>query len=82
MITIVIKDHEETFKIDKETAMTHSVYFERIMSGAWANARTGIVELEEGDHASPYNVDMFIRSVEYAEDPEGNEDPLNDIDDS
>lgn len=52
------------------------------MSGPWANARTGVVELEEGGRASPYNVDMFIRYVEYAEGPEGNEDSLNDIDDS
>ncbi|KAG6361399.1 hypothetical protein INS49_009626 [Diaporthe citri] len=81
VITIVIKDHVDPFKIDKEMAMTHSVYFERIMSGPWANARTGVVELEEGDHASPYNVDMFIRYVEYAEDPEGEVDPLDEIND-
>lgn len=79
VITIVIKDHVKTFKIDRQAAVGHSVYFERIMRGPWANARTGVVELEEGDHASPYNVDMFIRYVEYAQEPEGNEDPLDEI---
>lgn len=67
-------------------AIDHSVYFERIMSGAWANSSTGVVELEESDHASPYNVDMFVRYIDYAEDPLGEGiddkfDPLDEIDD-
>lgn len=52
------------------------------MSGPWANARTDVVELEQGDHASPYNVDIFIRYIEYAEDTLGAEvGPLYEIND-
>lgn len=81
MIVIKIKDHENTFTVDRQTAIKYSLYFERIMSGPWANASTGVVELEEGDNASPHNVDVFIKYVEYAENPLEEVDPLDDIDD-
>lgn len=51
------------------------------MSGPWANASTGVVKLEEGDNASPYNVKTFIKYVKYLENPLEEVDPLNEIDD-
>lgn len=81
LIKITINGHDETFAINRQMAIEHSLYFERIMSGPWANARTMVVQLEEGDNASPFTVDMFIRYVEYAEDPEGGDDPLDEIND-
>lgn len=80
-IKIKIKDHDVSFIVDRQTAINNSLYFERIMSGPWANSRTGVVELEEGDHATPDTVRMFIRYLEYAADPEGGDDPLDEIDD-
>lgn len=80
VITIKIKDHAETFAVDKQMAIDNSLYFERIMSGPWANASTGVVELEEDDHATPYTVRTFIQYLEYADDPEG-ADPLDEISD-
>lgn len=81
LIKIKINGHDETFAVNREMAIEHSLYFERIMSGPWANARTMVVELEEGDNASPYNVGIFIKYVEYLRNPLEEVDPLNDIDD-
>lgn len=78
---IKIKDHEESYTVDRQMAMKVSLYIERAMSGSWVNARTGIIELEKSDYATPETVGLFKEYVEYLVDLPDGEDPLNELED-
>lgn len=54
------------------------------MSGPWANARTGTIELQRSDYATPTTVGLLKEYLEYleeiADDSESEaEDPLNEL---
>lgn len=76
---IKIKDHEESYIVDKQKAIEVSLYIESAMSGSWANARTGIIELEKSDYATPETVGLFTEYVKYLVDLPHSEDPLNEL---
>lgn len=76
-----IKDSEESYNVNRKLAIKVSRYIERAVTGPWTNSATGVVELEESDHASLYNVDMFIRYIEYFESGPDGEDSLHELED-
>lgn len=53
-------------------------YIERAMSGPWANAHTGTIELQESDHATPATVGLLKEYLDYLGGlPNGEGDPFN-----
>lgn len=77
----MIKDHDEYYMVDRQWAIKVSMYIERAMAGPWTNARTGVIELQQSDHATPDTVGLFKQYLEYLEDGPDGEDPLNELED-
>lgn len=77
----MIKDYKKSFLVDKQRAIRTSLYIKSAMSGPWANARTGVIELQKSDHATPETVGLFKQYLEFLEDGPDGEDPLNELED-